>query len=88
MVIALIFTLCSCKKINNGVYSSSSSDPDYVSEISTVTEEYDVSNTESDDTASNITASTPVGNTSSKPVVDNSSKETSSIEQTTEEKPK
>lgn len=91
MVIALIFTLCSCKKINNDVYSSSSSDPDYVSEISTVTsetEESDVSNTESDDTTSNITASTPVDNISSEPVVDNSSKETSSIEQTTEEKPK
>ncbi len=95
IVIILIATLCSCKKINDDIYSSSNSEPYYSSEISTVTsetEESDVSDTESDDITSNITVSTPVDSTSSEPVVDNSSKEepkeTSSKEQTTEEKPK
>ncbi len=95
IVIALIATLCSCKKINDDIYSSSSSEPHYVSEISSVTsetEESNVSNTESDDTTSNITASTPVDNTSSEPVVDDTSKgkptNESSKEQTTEGKPK
>ncbi len=94
IVIALIATLCSCKKINKDAYSSSSV-PDLSSEISTATsetEETDVSNTESDDTISDTTVSTPVDNTSSEPVVDNTSKEEptneSSKEQTTEEKPK
>ncbi len=95
IVIALIATLCSCKKINDDIYSSSSSEPYYSSEISTVTsetEESDVYNTESDDTTSNTIASTPLDNTSSEAIVDDTSKEEptneSSKEQTTEEKPK
>ncbi len=95
IVISLIATLCSCKKINDDIYSSSSSESDYVSKISTVTsetEESDVSDSESDDITLNITVSTPVDNTSSEPVVDDTSKEEptneSSKEQTTEGKPK
>ena len=94
IVITLIATLCSCKKNNNDV-NSSSSGLDYSSEISNVTsktEEFDASNTESDDTTSNTIASTPLDNTSSEAIVDNTSKEEptneSSKEQTTEEKPK
>ena len=78
IVIALIFTLCSCKKINNDVSSSIYSESTHRSETSSVTsetEESAPSTTESDDTTSNTTTSTPAENTSSEPVIDNTSKE-------------
>ena len=93
-VLALIVTLCSCKKIKDDVYSSSSQ-PHLSSEISSVTkqiEQTDVSNTESDDDGSNTTVSTSSENTSSKQEVEDTSKEEqtteSSQKQTAEEKPK
>lgn len=78
IVIALIFTLCSCKKFNNDVSSSIYSESTHSSETSSVTsetEESAPSTTKSDDTTSNTTTSTPVENTSSEPVIDNTSKE-------------
>ena len=90
-----VLTLCSCKKINDNVSTSSSfSQPDYNLVTSDITSEIQQPvelETESSNTKINTSQPKPVTNINSEPVVDNSSKEpkdTSSEEKIIEDKPK
>ncbi len=79
IVVALIFTLCSCKKNYEDISNSSSyNEPTYnfnTSDITSETQELDISEIESLDDVSSVIESTPKDTTSSNPIVDTSSKE-------------
>lgn len=79
LVVALIFTLCSCKKNSNDIFDISSySEPTKSSEVGDITNETGentVSKIEMVDAVSSTTISNSNESTSSKPTVDNTLKE-------------